>query len=229
MKDGKALVPNPFGNAAISPPNRRPNHAKLALFLNFVKACPTVAVHLEKMGISRPTLRYWLKQSEKGRRGDGWDIEMIDGEFERFHVAYSDAIQDGVDRIEDTVRQLAEGTFKEILEYQGHVTYRIDPALVGLGCTGEAAYMRDDHGNPIPETKEIVDPEMGRFLLKTLRREKFGQVIKVDHEHKGGVLVVGVTKSSKELEQTYKGVTHEALKAIDVEFEEVPPEETGDE
>ena len=73
--------------------------------------------------------------------------------------------------------------------------YKIDQGLVGLGCQGPDAYLRDENGNPIPETVRKVDMKAMRFWLAWHRPEKWGRHPKVKAPREGGVLVIGdVTK-----------------------------------
>lgn len=198
--------------------------------LNAAKISPVITVICKRANVSRTLLKYWLALSRKGKRGDWFDlpIDVSDGSrnpmTERFHVLFEDAMEAAWDGVEQKAFALATGTEREILNHQGHVTYLSDPVLLALGVTGEQAYLRDKNGDPIPETVPLLDPEMVRWVLSRRRSDQYGNKMKVEHEHKGGVLVVGATKSSKELEQSYKDIKHNEIE--DVEFEEVE-EESG--
>ena len=73
--------------------------------------------------------------------------------------------------------------------------YKIDQGLVGLGCEGPDAYLRDENGNPIPETVHKVDMKASGYVLKRHRPETWGRHRKIDAPREGGVLVIGdVTK-----------------------------------
>ena len=74
--------------------------------------------------------------------------------------------------------------------------YKIDQGLAGLCCKGPDAYLRDENGNPIPETVRKVDMKAMHFWLAWHRPEKWGRHRKVDAPREGGVLVIGgdVTK-----------------------------------
>ena len=76
------------------------------------------------------------------------------------------------------------------------MSYKIDPSLVKLGHQGPDAYLKDENGNPVPETVRKVDTKAIRFLLKSMLPEKYGNNPKIDVPQKGGVLVLGeVTKT----------------------------------
>ena len=76
--------------------------------------------------------------------------------------------------------------------------YKIDQGLVGLGCQGPDAYLRDENGNPVPETVRKVDTKAKLFFLKRHRPDTWGKHPKIDAPREGGVLVIGdVTKKPK--------------------------------
>ena len=78
------------------------------------------------------------------------------------------------------------------------MSYKIDQGLVGLGVQGPDAYLRDENGNPVPETVRKVDMKAMRFILEWCRPEKWGKHRKIDAPREGGVLVIGdVTKKPK--------------------------------
>lgn len=195
---------------------------KMKRILEAAAVSPVITVICARAGVSRTLIKYWLALSRKGRKGDLFDIEIDEGRTERFHKLFEDAREQAWDVIEQTAYNFATGMEREILNYQGRVTYKSDPELIGLGLKGEDAYLRDANGDPVPESVPIKDPEMVRWLLARRRPAEYGNKMQVEHEHKGGVLVVGVTKTSKELEAEYGNKTHDD--AMDVEFEEVKPQ-----
>jgi hypothetical protein len=115
---------------------------------------------------------------------------------------------------------LATGQEKEILTDRGRVQYKYDPELLALGETGEAAYLLDEHGVPVPETVPLLDAESARWWLSRAKPEKWGNrmQVQVDHKHTG-VLVVGIPKNSKELEEEYGSMRHNTIE--EVEFTEI--------
>ena len=76
--------------------------------------------------------------------------------------------------------------------------YKIDQGLVGLGYQGPDAYLRDENGNPVPETVRKVDTKAQLSVLKRRRPNTWGKHPKIDAPREGGVLVIGdVTKKPK--------------------------------
>jgi hypothetical protein len=85
--------------------------------------------------------------------------------------------------------------YDKVLTYRGRVMYKIDQGLEGLGFQGPDAYLKDENGNPIPETIRKVDMKAMRFILEWYRPGTWGKHPKIDAPHEGGVLVIGdVTK-----------------------------------
>jgi hypothetical protein len=63
---------------------------------------------------------------------------------------------------------------------------------------GPDAYLRDENGNPVPETVRKVDKKAQLSVLKRHRRNTWGKHPKIDAPREGGVLVIGdVTKKPK--------------------------------
>jgi len=125
-------------------------------------------------------------------------------------------MDDALDRTEKMAYDLANGSYVKVLTHHGRVIYKQDPELLALGFEGHEAYLRDEFGDPVPETVNEVDPDMTRFVLKARRRDKWGDRTDVDVTVRGGVLVVGaVAKTSAELTQmAAEAVEHPA----EVEF-----------
>jgi hypothetical protein len=86
--------------------------------------------------------------------------------------------------------------YDKVLTYRGRVMYKIDQGLVGLGCQGRDADLRDENGDPVPETVHKQDMKAMWFWLAWHRPEKYGRHRKVKAPREGGVLVIGgdVTK-----------------------------------
>lgn len=194
----------------------------LKLVLKIARENPVESQIASQAGMSICALRNCVALSKKGRSPDIFDLPTPDGGTERFHIQFEDAVETGWGVVEDYARKAATGMLKEVLTYKGRVRYKLDPGLIGLGFTGPAAYLLDNNGDPVPETIRISDFEMTRFLLKGRLPKIYGTRMQVDHDHKvGGVLVVGVTRTSKELEtigpQKYEDIQ-------DVEFENVTEE-----
>lgn len=203
--------------------SRRGAQSTMKTILKNARQSPVLSVICTRSRVSRTLLKYWLALSRKGRRGDFFDFPIDEGRTERFHILFEDAVESAWDNVEQKAYNLATGVEREILNHQGKVSYRYDQSLLNLGLIGEDAYLRDPQtGEPIPETVPMLDPEMVRWLLARRRSDQYGNKMQVDHTHKGGVLVVGVTKTSKELEATYNTIKNTEIE--DVEFEEVPAE-----
>lgn len=181
------------------------------------KACRFANIH-------PATLQLWLEKSMRGSTGDVFSL-VINPEdppeeqiTKRFHELYDFALESGVDAVEEAAMKRAIG-YEEVLTYQGRVQYRLDPVLVDLGFTGSEAWLKDDRGQPIPETVLKQDPDLIQFILKNRRAKIYGTKVDVGMRVTGGVLVVAAKAlTSNELVEESK----KYLEApIDVEFEEV--------
>ena len=210
----KGVIPQ----AAMSLAQRKYAPSTLRLILKLAVDNPVESQIASQAGMSITALRYCVQLSRKGQPGDIFDLQASDGRIERFHNLFADAVETGWLGLEDYARKAATGMLREVLSDRGRVQYKTDPELVGLGFTGEEAYLRDENNEPIPETIPITDFEMTRFLLKARFPERYGTRMQVEHEHRGGVLVVGAPMSNEQIEKTFGG----SQKLIDVEFEEVP-------
>jgi hypothetical protein len=183
---------------------------------------PVIAHVCRETGLSRHLLRYYIGLSKKNHPAFNIVVDEH-GNTEKFHVLFEDAMQEGFDRVETMAYNLATGMAREVLDYQGKVTYKSDPELLALGLRGEDAYLRDENGDPVPETKPLMDPEMVRWILARRRPDDYGNKMKVEHEHKGGVLVVGAQMTPQQIEQSFGG----QQKIVDVEFDEIPAATEG--
>lgn len=178
---------------------------RLLRIVRYAAELPVMAEVCRRAGLSTITLRKYLKDSADGSpdSGDGYDME-IEGIKVRFHDWFYAAMNDGVDKVEAAAFELAYGEKEEVLSHHGRVQYKYDPDLLALGFPeGPGSYLLDEiTGLPIPETIPLQDPDMLRFILKARRRDVYGDKSSVDHNVRGGVLVVGVTaKTSAELDQ----------------------------
>jgi hypothetical protein len=180
--------------AEISERGRKRSPARLRLILDSLADYPVKAHAANKAGIHRKTLDYWLKCSAAGH--DGYDVDWR-GITAKFHEHFISAMDEGGDQLLEAALRTALG-YDEILTYQGRVVYKIDPHLSSLGREGPDAYLKDENGNPVPETIRKQDPKMIRWLLERLRPDTYGKKRKIDVTHQGGVLVVGgVVKTEK--------------------------------
>jgi hypothetical protein len=195
---------------------------KLKLVLKVAADVPIESVICHKVGMSKSALRYALKGSREGRPGDIFDIKLENGGTERFHILFEDAIEAATDKIEEMAFEMATGTFRKILEYQGKVTYKKDRKLVAQGLPEEETYLLDENGERIPETIPFFDPEMARWILEKRRPEIYGKRPK-EPRQTGGVLVVGNPMTTEEFEKCFGG----PQPIVEVEFEGLPPPDSN--
>ena len=141
-----------------------------------------------KAGIHCKTLAYWIRRSEAG--DDGYDIEW-QGLTWRFHEHCKSAIWQAELKLLDPMFERALFGYHKVLTRRGRVVYKIDQDLVGLGFQGPDAYLRDENGNPVPETVRKVDTKAMRFILEWYRPDTWGKHPKRNAPREAGVLVVG--------------------------------------
>jgi hypothetical protein len=167
----------------------------MRLVLNALRECPILSHAADAADIHRKTLKYWMDRSEAG--DDGYDIKW-QGFTLRFHEHCESAIWEAHQKLIDIMFQRALLGYDKVLKYRGRVMYKIDQGLVDLGCQGPDAYLRDENGNPVPETVRKVDTKAMLSILKRYRRNTWGKRPKIHAPREGGVLVIGdVTKKPK--------------------------------
>ena len=154
----------------------------MRIVLNFLTERPILYLAALAAGIHPKTLAYWIRRSEAG--DDGYDIEWQDVTG-RFHELCKLAIDEADQILLDLVLERAFFGYDKVLTYRGRVMYKIDQGLVGLGCEGPDAYLRDENGNPVPETVRKVDMKAMRFWLAWRRPEKWGRHRKVERSSRG--------------------------------------------
>lgn len=209
-------------------PGGKCSPARMQNILDFIEAMPIVKKACRFANIHPATLQLWLKKSERGQPGDIFDLVINpDDEPEeqitkRFHELYDTALETGIDDVEEAAIKRAVG-YEEVLTYQGHVMYRLDPVLIDLGYTGSDAWLKDSRGRPVPETVIKQDPELIQFILKNRRSKIYGNKQQLDVSVRGGVLVV----AAKALTGAAMNEEEEKYRAspIDVTFED---EDIGD-
>ena len=200
---------------------RKYSPERLTKFLNRLMKYPRVIDACEFSGFSYSTLRYYLAKSETGKPGDGFDLAYGE-ETKRFHLHYADAIQAGIQMVEDEYKWRALKGYYEVLSDKGRVIYQVDPELAGLGLTGPDSYLLDEDGKPIPERIHHQDPEVMLAVLRAWRRDQYGRHENVDVTMRGGVMVVGVrATTNKQIEEIEK-LSLDA--PLDVEFREIEDE-----
>ena len=129
-----------------------------------------------KAGIHPKTLAYWIRRSEAG--DDGYDIggKTLRGDFTN-SANWRSTRQYQI--LLDSMFERGFVGYDKVLSYRGRVVYKIDQGLVDLGCQGPDAYLRDENGDPIPETVRKVDMKAMRFWLAWHRPEKWGRQRKI--------------------------------------------------
>jgi hypothetical protein len=178
----------------------------MRIFLDSLAEYPALIYATKKAGIHRRTPEYWLKCSAAGH--EGYDLEWR-GETAKFHEHYISAMDEGGGHLEEVAFRLATG-YDEILTDKGRVSYKFDPVLLSLGRRGPDAYLKDENGNPVPETVPKCDLKMARWFLERRLPDKYGKdrkmdVRKMDVTHKTGVLVIGVPSKTEKLEKEFGG------------------------
>ena len=163
----------------------------MLLVLDALAERPIYYYAANKAGIHRKTLAYWIRRSEAG--DDGYDIEWQDVTG-RFHELCKFAIDEALQKLLDLMLQRAFG-YDKVLSYRGRVIYKIDQGLVRQGYQGADAYLKDENGNPVPETVRKEDMKAMQFWLEWYRPDTWGKHPKRNAPRAGGVFVVGdVTK-----------------------------------
>ena len=164
----------------------------MRIIFNALREYPILSYAANKAGIHRKTLEYWLKRSAAG--DDGYDIRW-QGLTWRFHEHCKSAIWEAEIELLEMMFERAFLGYDKVLTRRGRVMYKIDQDLVSQGYQGPDAYLKDEKGNPIPETVRKVDMKAMRFILEWYRPNTWGKHPKVDALREGGVLVIGdVTK-----------------------------------
>ena len=195
---------------------RKNSPERLTKLLNYIMQFPQIKRACTMAGLSVWTLNNYLKKSETGQPGDGFDL-TYGGDTKRFHQHFAECRDAAIQEVEDAYISFGLKHY-EILSDKGRVIYQIDPALAGLGITGPDAYLLDEDNRPIPERIEKQDPEVMEKVLRAFRRDRWGTHDKLDVSVRGGVMVVGVRAKIKEVEAGEK----EAITApLDVEFREL--------
>jgi hypothetical protein len=167
----------------------------MRIVLNSLRKYPVLWHAASKAGIHRKTLEYWIRCSAAGH--DDYDIKWQGIEW-RFHEHCESAIWEAELKLLDRMFERAFFGYDKVLTRRGRVVYKMDQGLVGLGYQGPDAYLRDEDGNPVPETVRKADMKAMRFILEWYRPDTWGKHPKRNVPRGGGVLVVGdVTKKPK--------------------------------
>jgi len=214
-----------------TPPERqvksRYTPGTLLLIIKRTAISPSVKDVCEAARISRDTLDYWLMLSKTKADHKAFDVN-INGEIRRFHQWYEDARKDITEKVLSHVYEVASGSALEHSRFRGKMVYKEDPELLKLAgaqfAGTSAVYLRDENGNPIPETFPFRDMETARWWLTYMMPETFGKHQTIDVNHRGGVLVVRGQLTTDELEKKFGGVqTIEDVEFTDVEEDKNDP------
>ena len=138
---------------------------RMRIVLDSLAEYPIVSRAAAKAGVHRKTLEYWISRSAAG--DPGYDVEWQGLEW-RFHEHCASAIAEADDNVVTAAWELS---------------------------MGRMIYKPDENGNRVevgfrgPYTKK--QGKMLRFLLETLRHEKWAKNRKIEMPPHCGVLVVG--------------------------------------
>lgn len=194
----------------------------------FVKQMPVAGAACEQNGISTSTLKLWILRSQEGKPGDGFDVIIPpDTEPTRFHQAWFDAMDVGVDLVDQAMTQRAIGYY-EPLTYQGRVIYQHDPELIeifGYECRQTHLMV---NGKLVPETIFKQDPDLQMFILKHRKKEMYGSNSTLDVTVHGGVLVIPASAPAEGKQIAWRDTDSYKADAIDVAFEDVTPDPEND-
>ncbi len=160
----------------------------MLLVLDALSERPILFEAADTAGIHRKTLKYWMDRSEAG--DDGYDIEWEGIEW-KFHEHCKSAIWEAEIKLLDKMLERGLFGYDKVLTHRGRVVYKIDQGLVDLGCQGPDAYLRDENGNPVPETVRKVDMKAMLFWLEWYRPDPWGKHPRRNAPREGGVLVIG--------------------------------------
>ena len=194
----------------------------LLIILKATADYPVIEHALACAGICRSSLRTWL---QKSRDGDPDFMLTVNDETKPFHEHYQDARDAADDRLRKALWEAALGEGKhgtEIGTFRGRRVYQEDPNAILMGAKPGTwdALLKDENGNPVPESWAKYDPEMMRWLAERRLPDEFGKHQTIDVRKTSGVLVVGAKLKSADLEKLA------AEPVADVEFEII--EDTDD-
>lgn len=162
--------------------------------LDALREWPVLHSAANKAGIHRKTLEYWIKRSEAGHAG----YELVyQGIKWGFHEHCKAAIDEAHQKLKDDMLQRALG-YDKVLTHRGRVMYKIDQGRVALGHQGADAYLKDENGNPVPETIRVEDTKAQLYILEQDRPNRWGKPPKIGAAHEGSVHVIGqITEKPK--------------------------------
>lgn len=174
VREGQARRRKRGGRAAINREKRRLKlHRQKVRFLEALASTGNVTIAAKAAG--------W--------RNSG-PVRRMREEDEAFADAWALAVSEAADGLEEAaLKRAVEGTV-EYQVHQGQVIYHQYPP--GHPRAGEV--MIDEDGHPIPLVKRRYSDKLLALMLKAKRPEEYGDKVKMEHEHKGGVLLIGADK-----------------------------------
>jgi hypothetical protein len=160
----------------------------MRIVLNSLRKRPIRYLAALAAGIHPKTPAYWIRRSEAG--DDGYDIRW-QGITQRFHEHCESAIDEAHQKLEDEWLRRAINGCEKVLTHRGRVVYKIDQELAARGFQGPDAYLRDENGEPVPETIHKEDTKAQLYVLKRHRSGTWGKRPKIDAPREGGVFIIG--------------------------------------
>lgn len=168
--------------------------ARLRFILDCLAEGDTIILATTKAGIHRNTPGYWRKRSAAG---DAGYMIMWRGWRAPFHEHFEAAMQTGRAKLIVAMFKRAHG-YDKILKFRGRVVYKIDEFMWDLGFRGPDAYLKDENGNPVPETVPRKDKKAIKWLLARFFPDVYGKHPKSDvPQQGGGLLIVGMPEPKR--------------------------------
>lgn len=125
-------------------------------FLAALRVYPVIRYAAEIAGVDRATV---------------WRARQADEEFDQ---QVKEAIQDGVDRVEQAAFESATVGVAEPVIYQGRLQFETEVYRDDNGVE-QVRVRRDNEGNPVPLVVRKVSTPMQMFLLKGQRKEVYAE------------------------------------------------------
>ena len=165
------------------PGNTKKTPENLRKFLHTLSRTANVSASARSIGCTPRITYVWKAEPDLM-------VEDSDGGLITFAAAWADAIEEATDELEKYARLWGTEGLPEPLTYQGELMYQRylkDDELLGIEA---GQLVLDAKGNPIPLVVNQRNPRMLEILLKAHRPGKFRENVHVDHEHRGGVLLI---------------------------------------
>jgi len=179
------FLPNPkregfkkYRSAHNTGPNRR-------LFIEELARTGNVTRAAHRINVSRNTVYHWREHMPNE------PVTLQNGEEFTFIEAWDNALEEGLDLLEEFARERATVGYKEPVVYQGRLSYHTYPPNHPLA--GEL--ILNEEGMPIPITINRPSDNLLVQLLRAKRPDEFGIKQQVDNTHRvatGGVLAIPV-------------------------------------